>query len=262
MTFTSLESLSPEPQAQIMRNLDASSTLRDHGSAQAQIPLSMIISLCKLIPSIGWFVQDYRRKSIEFLANFVTQLELKQDSWDLYSDLSAIEAGRIQRAFCRLETFRYLFAATEGAVIHSDYVGQARRFLNFYAPDEVEEIACIIDYLIRRLWDTFESVEDDAFQENSPSRPIRELDQQRSPHGWFSPAAKARHLLFMEYLVSQGLPFLRKVFESDGVRRAELVIPNSRVPEGYISDVLTPPVPSSFCLKISMPGRTMAKANL
>ncbi|KAL8704696.1 MAG: hypothetical protein Q9201_002158 [Fulgogasparrea decipioides] len=309
MTFASLESLSPELQAQIMRNLDAVSTLysllrasprfyqvfrsrkeylltqlafqqfhpdiihdvwnlakasqipqpadryqvweylnllrRDDGSGQVQIPLSMIISLCKLIPSIGWFIQDYRRRSLEFLANFVTQLELKQDSRHLYSDLSAIEAGRIQRAFCRLETFRYLFAAAKGAEINSDYFSQAQRFLNFYAPDEVEEIACIRDYLIRRLWDTFESIEDDALQEDGPGGPIQELGQQRKPHDWFSPGAKVQHLLFMEYLVSQGLPFLQKVFESDGVRRAELVIPNSWVREDYISDVLTHPVPPS-----------------
>lgn len=208
----------------------------------------MAILLCKIGPTIKWFVQDYHKYSLRFLANSVSQLGLQQNSDILHSELSSIETGRIQRAFCRFETFRYLFAAEKNADVDYQYSKQARHFLGYYAPDDVEEIACIRDYLIMRLWNAFESIEEDALEEKGPDGPIRSLGSSCKPSDWFSYPAKVKHPLYMEYLMSLGLPVLRKVLQSVGLKRADLVIPNSYLRRKYISEALSGPsyVPSAL----------------
>lgn len=203
---------------------------------QPQIPPPEAVLLCQIGPCIRWFVEDYRRHSLGFLANFVTELGLQQDPQTLNSDLSDVEYARIQRAFVRFENFRYLFAAEKNTPVDLNYSNFACRFMNAYAPDEAEEIVCVRDYLVRRLWETFESIEDDALQEHGSDGPIRQLGYSCMPYDWFSYLAKPQHLAYMEYLMSLGLPFLRQVFESDGLERADLVISNSYRRRRHISE--------------------------
>ncbi|KAL9602317.1 MAG: hypothetical protein Q9219_001883 [cf. Caloplaca sp. 3 TL-2023] len=214
----------------------------DPESIPAQLPLPMIIPLCKLLPSIQWFVQDIQNQSFAFLGNFVTQLGLTQDPQVLSSELSAVERGRIQRALCRFETYRHLFAAYTANATFPRSTTEIGRFLRLYDIDGPEEIACIRDYVIRRLWNIFKSIEDDALAEKSDEDPIRAMSKQVEPFPWLSYPAKSIHTKFMEHFMSKGLSFLQKIFESSGLERADLVIRGSKIHRYYLSDALPDPL--------------------
>ncbi|KAL9582625.1 MAG: hypothetical protein Q9212_003185 [Teloschistes hypoglaucus] len=211
--------------------------LQDLNRRQLRMPVPMIVALRRLATSLQWFIQDYKHHSISFLATFITQSNHLKDAGVLYSDLSEVELGRIQRAFCRFETFRYLFSGPDdrGKAIRCSFL--AYRYLDLFPPDEVEEIACVRDYMIRRLWGVFETIEVDALKEPSDG-PIRQLGQHFGRFGWFSGAEKSNHLDYMEYMMSLGLPFLQGVLESDDVQRAALVISNSGHRRYYLTEAL------------------------
>ncbi|KAL8787531.1 MAG: hypothetical protein Q9213_002189 [Squamulea squamosa] len=125
--------------------------LVDEDHQQHSIPTSTTAPLCKIGMTIAWFVEDYRRSSLQLLADLGTHMDIQQDTSVLQSDLSVTEKGRIQRALCRFVTFCCLFATPEGDGDERAHYRQNRRYLLLYTPDDVEEIACIRDYLFRRL---------------------------------------------------------------------------------------------------------------
>lgn len=210
---------------------------------QPSMDLATATSLCKIGSKIAWFVDDYQKSSLQLLGAVGSDMELEQDPQILHSPLSATERGRLQRAFCRFETFCCLFALPKADVTDSTLLGtcdnQARWYLDGFTADEVEEIASIRDYLVRRLWGTFEAIEEDAM-EGELSEHIRMLGAQCQPRDWFSHQVKAYHLLYMEYLMSQGLTFLQKVLTSDGSDRAESVIVDSTERAQFLTEALEP----------------------
>ncbi|KAI4193089.1 MAG: hypothetical protein LQ350_008469, partial [Teloschistes chrysophthalmus] len=211
--------------------------LRDWDRRHLHMPVPMIVALRRFATSLQWFIQDYKHHSISFLATFITQSNHLKDAEVLYSDLSEVELGRIQRAFYRFETFRYLFSGPDdrGHAFTCSFL--AFDYLDRFPPDEVEEIACVRDYMSRRLWGVFESIEVDALKE-PPDGPIRQLGESFRRFGWFSPAEKSNSLYYMEYMMSLGLPFLQEVFESDGIQRAALVISKSGHRRHYLTEAL------------------------
>ncbi|KAL9582738.1 MAG: hypothetical protein Q9212_003121 [Teloschistes hypoglaucus] len=185
-----------------------------------------------------WFVNDYKRHSISFLAHFVPQLDRQQDERILYSDLSDVKLARIQRALFRFETFHYLFMEPEDDKIPTCRSYAAYKYLDLYESDELEVIACIRDYIVRRLWNVFESIENDTFTE-SLRGPLRQLGRDFDDRfDWFTGAMKSNHLKLMEHMMTRGLPFLQQVFQSEGLERAKLVISNSVRRMNYISAAL------------------------
>ena len=153
-----------------------------------------------------------------------------------HSNLSTVEHGRIQRVLVRFENFRYLFADEKNVPVDHVVVSQYQhRFMRQLAPDEAEEVACIRDYIVRRLWEAFEDIEDDTLQESGSDGQLRRLAQTCQPLDWFSRRAKVRYEGYIEFLMSCGLPFLRRVFEAKGLDRAELVILKSYQRIYYIS---------------------------
>ncbi|KAL8810973.1 MAG: hypothetical protein Q9200_002163 [Gallowayella weberi] len=170
--------------------------------------------LCKLGTTTSWFVEDYRRCSMELLVDLGNLMDLPQDSQTLGSTPvdEDNQSGRDR-----------------------DYFRQARRYLRAnLLPDDVEELACIRDYLVRRLWGVLQAIEEHAVRTTSED-PIRKLGHERKPHDWFSNLAKLNQEEYIEYLISLGLGFLRDVLESEDLRRAELVISNSVARYNYIS---------------------------
>ncbi|KAL8798154.1 MAG: hypothetical protein Q9182_006905 [Xanthomendoza sp. 2 TL-2023] len=207
---------------------------------QPSMPLKIMAPLCKVGKTIAWFVQDYYRNSLQPLTTLGIDMELKQDPDILNSSLSAVEQGRLQRAFCRFELFSCMLFAPEDAKedrwIATCY---GERFLQDLLPEEVEEMACIRDYIVRRLCGVFEAVENDALAgENSES--ILKLGE-TARYNWFTQAGKQLHPDFMEYIMSQGLAFLRKILESEGMERAHLVIGNSIRRCYYLTHALKAP---------------------
>ncbi|KAL8967010.1 MAG: hypothetical protein Q9183_003111 [Haloplaca sp. 2 TL-2023] len=200
-----------------------------------QMPEDEAINVFGLAPTIHWFVQDYSRYALQFIVMLRPRLQLKQDM-AVRNPLATVEHGRIQKAFVRFETFRYLFAAEKNAPLDDTAITQyERRFMMEYAPDEAEEVACIRDYMVRRLWEAFKDLEDDALEEPGSDGPIRRLGQTCQPFDWFSRIAKVHFEAYIEYLISCGLPFLRRIFEAKGLDRAKLIILNSYQRIDYIS---------------------------
>ena len=213
-------------------------SLVDNNYEQHSMPPSTIIPLCKVGTTIAWFIEDYKRSSLELLTDLGKYMDLQQDTETLESDLSIVEKGRLQRAFCRFETCCRLYTVAEGEDATYQHFCQARRYLRTLLADDVEEIACIRDYLVRRLWGVFEAMEDRAVQED-PGSTIRKLGNVCQPHDWFSRMGKLGHRDYMEYILSQGLGFLREVLESDGLKRAEIVISHSTRRTNCISKALS-----------------------
>ncbi|KAI4232935.1 MAG: hypothetical protein L6R40_007257 [Gallowayella cf. fulva] len=210
----------------------------DEDFQQPSITSAITIPLCRMGETIAWFVQDYRQSTLPLLTTLGTYLNLQQDQEILGSDLSAVERGRLQRAFCRFETFCCLFVAPKGQLEEPfRYSCGAVSFLGDFEPEEVEELACVRDYLIRRLWGAFDAVESDAIH-GEDCAAIRKLGEEHEPYDWFSYIPKRSHPCYMEYLMSQGLPFLRDLLESDGIRRAKTIISNSAEREYFLTFAL------------------------
>ncbi|KAL8643793.1 MAG: hypothetical protein Q9226_008117, partial [Calogaya cf. arnoldii] len=212
----------------------------DDNCLQPSMALTVTIPLCNMAGTIAWFVQDYHRSSLRLLGYINRDMDLQHDPKVLHSDISATEVGRLQRAFCRFESFCCLFGGSEfeeQLYIHGNY---ANRFLLAGLPDEVEEIACIREYVIRRLWGIFEAVEDDAL-EGLHSDAIREFGKAHQLDHWFSGRCKHRHPQYMEGLMSQGLTSLKKIFESEGLERAQLVISASNERRHFLTHALEYP---------------------
>lgn len=214
--------------------------LLDEGHQQHSITTSIMAPLCKIGPTIAWFVEDYRHSSLRILTDLGTHMEIKQNHDKLHAEYGLTEIGRVQRAFCRFQTFCHLFFVPEpeGREVDLDYYIQARRYLLEYLADEIEEIACIRDYLARRLWGVFEAIEERALQ-GDPDSAIRKLGKACQPVDWFSSSAKVEHPEYIEYIMSKGLPFIREVLESDGLIGAELVMKHSFHRDLFISHALS-----------------------
>ncbi|KAL8922126.1 MAG: hypothetical protein Q9172_003700 [Xanthocarpia lactea] len=211
--------------------------LVDDDYRHASIPAATIVPLCRIGPTIAWFVEHYRQSSLEVLANLGTQMGLQQDTQTLQSDLFMAERGRLQRAFCRFQTFCCLFAAPQGQECNHEYSHQARHYLCIYTLDEVEELVCIRDYLVRHLWGIFEAMEEQAMQAGAEDA-IHKLANACRPWNWFSREAKRYHPSYMDHLMSLGLLFLYELLQSDGLKRAEIVMTNSSPRENFISDAV------------------------
>ncbi|KAL8857969.1 MAG: hypothetical protein Q9178_005428 [Gyalolechia marmorata] len=208
----------------------------DYEQPSPPVPAATIIALCKIGRTIGWFVEHYRQSSLKLLTDLGTHMDLQQDTEKLQSDLFVVEKGRLQRAFVLFQTFCCLFGTPKRDKEdkeNREYYRQASRYLRIYEPEDVEELACIRDYLVRHLWGIFEAIEEQAMQAG-PEDAIHKLANECRPC-WFSNNAKTSHLSYIDHIMSLGLPFLREVLESDGLKRAELVMSNSYPRQYFIS---------------------------
>ncbi|KAL8668385.1 MAG: hypothetical protein Q9168_006983 [Polycauliona sp. 1 TL-2023] len=196
----------------------------DNDFLRPSVSLDITIPLCKMGETMAWFLRDYHSSALGLLSYVSTDMDLQSDPEALHSNFSATELGRLQRAFCRFETYCCLIGRSD-IEQPEEY---SRRYLLDLMADECEEIACIRDYLIRRLVGVFEDVEDEAMHgENSDS--IRQLGQAHKPRDWFSGSIRPYHEDYLESAMVQGLNSLRTLFESHGFERAQLVMSIPRV---------------------------------
>ncbi|KAL8824502.1 MAG: hypothetical protein Q9191_005018 [Dirinaria sp. TL-2023a] len=195
--------------------------------------------MIRLGTRIQWFANDFTSKTLENLAQLGVSLSLQQDHELLHSSLSLTELGRLQRAFCRFETYRHLFSPDLliepfGETILSANE-QAHAFLEEFDAEEVEEIACVRDYIVRRLWHIFDMMED-KFVAGEPPK----LDQHAEPYyeHWYSERGKYAHDNHVERLMSHGLDFLREVFTADIEHSTALILSNRLDIGAYLSKAL------------------------
>ena len=213
----------------------------DEGYKAPILPIEISIPMIKLNSCVEWFISDFARDSLSNLSCLSKFINLQQDRDAVQSKLSNIEKGRISRAFCRFETFRNLFAPAYEEESDIDKLQPGVDFLNKYNVDEIEEIACVRDYIVRQLWCIFDKIEDDLVQGKLPEplqKAAQDLDEDFEPLKWFSQDRKSCHTSYMENLMTFGLAYLKDILTADPARRAELVLEKSTCIGGFLSDTI------------------------
>ena len=202
--------------------------------------------LCKLARAIRFFIDDYTQNTLPIL----DQLGQSRDheilsEYPPYShvpdpQLSSTEIGRLQRAFCRFELYRHLFSRclpdvhdgmhkcpdiTEPPMMAAE---QANIFLQKLPPFQITEIACIKDYLSRRLRGILVKLEDEAVT-SLPLKAVTfkwfdETAKLRSPFYIFTTEALHEQKEHLEHLMSLGLAYIRRIIQSIGDEQRDLFL--------------------------------------
>lgn len=210
------------------------------------IPIFMSVALCKLVSNVRFFIEDYARNTLPVMEGLgqCLDLEILPEYWPenavSYSQLSGSETGRLQRGFCRFEIYRYLFARCSSELDHdlrecaSDpsltSAEQASLFLQRFPDFQVTEIICIRDYLFRRLRGICIGLEDKAVDSLPPETFDFDQDGDLEAAEWASEVylytnnGKAYQNHHLEHLMSLGLAYIRRIFESTGGKQNNLFI--------------------------------------
>ena len=219
---------------------------QDDGST---FPMTTSVALCKLASNLKFFIEDYARNTLPIMEGLGRSLkidvlsEYTPDNPVSYSRLSDSELGRLQRAFCRFEIYRHLFARCSPELGHDDQTcldipsltpaEQARLFLESFPDFQVTEINCIRDYLYRRLRGTCSRLEDQAVDTLAPETFIYDAGIDVETAEWnsgvylFTNNGKDYQNDHLEHLMSLGLAYVRRIFESTGEEKKNLFIRHS-----------------------------------
>lgn len=201
--------------------------------------------VCKLNRDVKFFINDYARNTLPILH----QLGQSQDheilsEYPQHNDvsdpqLSSTEVGRLQRAFCRFELYRLLFSRCS----HDNLDGthkclrlpplttsqQANIFLRKLPAFQITEIACIRDYLYRRLRGILDQLENEAVRTVPlETTTFEEYDDEaprwRSPFYIFTSQAQHEQEEHLEHLMSLGLSYTRRIMQSSGDEQRHLFL--------------------------------------
>ena len=225
------------------------------------LPLSVSTGLCKTDKAIQLFTIDYAENTLPILAQLQSpntasiRTQYRMNIYDSPSfHLSDMELTRLRRALFRFETYRNLFAHCPLGLDHNDYnvrrshpvaplnvFEQGKMFFRSTPAYHIAEIACVRDYLHRRLRGVFDQVEDEtvrALQAECPN-PVNTdsaLDWDAET-GWryhdyfyeddghlFAYGGKMHQHLHIEHLLSLGLPYILKILEATGDERRDLLL--------------------------------------
>ncbi|KAI9837644.1 MAG: hypothetical protein M1837_002931 [Sclerophora amabilis] len=206
--------------------------------------LAVSIPLSRLWLTVDTFISDFGCRSLEAFTDHTSSSFPASDEpfKDLESLLSITERGRLQRAFFRFELYRRLFYTPRShrrSLGLFDKLEQYRLFLSFLSPWEIEELACVHQYLVTRLEGVFDRLEDDfvgavlkdAGATSPPSEPqsprsrrwsfnhprIKNVLEHLEYFGlnFFSEADKSlRHDQHIRFLLSRGLVFSKRLLMS------------------------------------------------
>lgn len=207
---------------------------------ESNVPGPVSTDLCKLDRTVKFFINDYAQNTLPVL----DQLGQSQDLEILplyrvpHPQLSSTEIGRLQRAFCRLEIYRHLFSRCSQEFcpnIHKcitfppvTIAEQAKMFLHDLPTFQISEIACIRDYLFRRLRGIYDDLENEAVRtltvETMTFDEYDETAMWRSPFYIFTTHAQHLQERHLEHLMSLGLPYIRRILESTGDEQRDLFV--------------------------------------
>lgn len=231
------------PPDQLVKDF-VSTFLEDMGYEVAIIPVEVSIGMIRLEHRVRWLVDDFARDTLGNLVKLDQLIRshgdrsITQDVSVLQRPVSETEMWRMARAFYRLETFRHLFRHhCENRHYPPKIPDLAVDYLKVFEDDEFEEIACVRDYVIRRLWLVFDLVED-AFAKRENNQALREAAQVHREENWFGSFEKFNHDYDMEHMMSLGLDFLQQLFSANSARRCELVLSNSVAITGFLTDTI------------------------
>ena len=218
----------------------------DEQHEETIIPVHLSVALCKLARNFRFFIEDYARNTLPLMKELGESLdvnvlaEYRPETPVSYSQLSDSETGRLQRAFCRFEIYRYLFARCSPELDHNTREcardpalmpqEQASLFLERFPDFQITEINCIRDYLYRRLRGILCQIENTAV-DTLPGELFQfdhegdwESEEWSSGVWLFCDSGKAYQNIHIEHLMSLGLPYIRRIFESTGEQQKDLFI--------------------------------------
>ena len=244
----------------------------------AVLPLPLSVALCKLARNVRFFIEDYARNTLPLMEDLGTSLEVdvlteyRPEHPVSYSQLSVSETGRLERAFCRFETCRYLFARCSPGFDHSvrecaempslTPKEQASLFLERFPDFQVTEIHCVRDYLYRRLRGIFRQLEDTAVTTFPAATFVFDQDWDVETAEWssgvwlFCNSGKAYQDTHIDHLMSLGLAYIHRIFGSTGDEQKDLFIRHDDI--AVINHIETDFITSTLgCL-----GRNPARGNI
>lgn len=219
------------------------------------LPLPVSTTLGRLDGTIRFFADDYTRNTFPILgqlgqSGFVTiETEYEQNPHGPRSDISRSESNRLHRAFSQFETYRQFFSQCSSDFNHGPrqcfgepsltVYEQAKMFCQDMPAYQAAEIACVRDYLYRRLRGVHDQVEDEVVQKlqagcPDPRDKYEGLDWDWDNGGRHQYLADDEHIFgysgkymqnsHIEYLLSLGLPYIRRILESTGDKRQDLLL--------------------------------------
>ena len=132
---------------------------------------ALLIPLCRLCSRVDFFITDFTSKALDSLQKPLPlsyslnpcKSSSELDSLNTLASLSTTERGRLQRALFRFEIYRKVFHIAEeprGLDPLFSENEQADTFLPLFTPWEIEEFACVNQYLVNRLESVFDELED------------------------------------------------------------------------------------------------------
>ena len=209
----------------------------------------MSVTLCKLASNISFFVEDYARNTLPIMEGLGRSLDFEvlpsysAEASASFSKLSNSETGRLQRAFCRFEIYRTLFARCSSDLDHDtrkcayepslSAAEQASEFFERFPDFQVTEINCVRDYLYRRLRGICSQLEDEAVSTLPPETFMFDRDGDYESAEWasgvylFTESGKHYQKQHIEHLMSLGLAYIRQIFESTGEEQKNLFVRHS-----------------------------------
>lgn len=250
-----LHQLEPPPFSRntVLRFFDLNSD-KLYGSHDSVLPLPVSNKLGKLDRTVLFFIEDYSQNTLPILAqlgkskprNIKTEYKHNRQAPKL--ELSRGESKRLRRAFCRFETYRQLFSRCSADLNHDlrqcpfepslTVYEQAEMFFQNTPAYLAAEVACVRDYLHRRLRGVLDRVENEIVQEAQAGCPHPK--DQNEAYDWLWDNGKPyqflgddmhylgyngkdRQSLLIEHLLSLGLPYIRRILESAGGERQGLL---------------------------------------
>ena len=248
----------PFSRENVLRCFEQDPHLR-HQALTVVLPLSVSICLIRFDTTVRFFIDDYSRNTLPILTQLKDSAEFiiqtcytpQEDGPPLH--LSNSESSRLRRAFHRFEMYRQLVARCSSEQDHSDYktrpclanpsltvFEQGQLFFQNTPPYEVAEVACIRNYLCRRIRGIFDLAEDaavDALQAACPSpKTLQEARDWNSITGegygvfyddaclLFSILGKPDQGYHIEHLLSLGLPYIQTLMQAIGRERELLLL--------------------------------------
>ena len=226
-------------------------------SHDSVIPLPISTKMGKLDGTLRFFTDDYAQNTLPILTELkdLDRRTIRASYNQVLSTsglcISKSESSRLRRAFRRFEVYRQLFSRCSSNLDHElrqcsyepslTAYEQAENFFQDMPAYQVTEIACIRDYLHRRLRGVFDEVEDkivQKLQEGCPNpgdqhQGLNWLWDNGARHQYmaddehyFGYSGKYKQIYHIEYLLSLGLPYIRKILESSGDERQDLLLRN------------------------------------
>lgn len=261
----------------------ASTSDQQRQPSKSILPLSVSMELCRLDAMLRFFLNDYAQNTLPILNQLRSSqfsgiaTQYAPNDHDPYLSLSDSESGRLRRAFCRLETYRKLFARCSLDLDHNvrrcqhnpslTIFEQGQMFFQDAPAYKIAEIACVRDYLSRRLRGVLDRVEDEIV--DALRTEFHNPDTQMQAMGWdtdngacydyfeenechlFTYTGKHYQKHHIEHLLSLGLSYIQKILNADGDERKNLLLRDNldcdaQYENGFLTaalglDLMTPP---------------------